>query len=368
MEYKDAIRKLISLYGEEILKDHFLSFSILSDYIGSSIYSKKLLFIFAEVNKKHDLYSLFKNHKLLEARNILTSDFKKGNYNCDSKEFVDALNPISELLNPIEFKDYESKKLKQSKPTKKKKVIKKKEVTKVEDDNNIVELIYTLNDVASKKAELKNIDVNVNECKGLSICMDNKSDNEYCLCKVDEQTKNLVTIKEGEADENLTLVLDDDAEATYYLFVPKCKYESLNVNVGNGSLNIYGSNKKKSFICDEVKINVNNGNLFFNGKTNRCDINGNNGDIELSGTYGDLNINRIDSNISGWILFKSKKESYYFKCVLINGKINLYIEKLYKSIGRRMFFKRRNYCGFENIGDKKLLINIATANGEININ
>lgn len=76
MEYKDAITKLLSLYGEDIVKDNFLLFSILSDYLGSSIYSKKLLSIFFEVNKRLNLYSLFKEHSLIEARNILSSDFK----------------------------------------------------------------------------------------------------------------------------------------------------------------------------------------------------------------------------------------------------------------------------------------------------
>lgn len=376
MEYKDGIRKLISLYGEDILKDHFLSFSILSDYLGSSIYSKKLLFIFYEVNKRYDLYSLFKNHNLLEARTILTCDFKTKSYNCDSKEFVDVINPVAELLNPKEFKYYESKKVKQSESINQATVIKVKKdeskqcsfkIDKNDNDDNSKNISYKLNS-KKKTVLLESINVKANDCKELYICADYNYDTKYYLCKHDVNTRNLITISYGETNKDLTLSIDDEPDGIYYLFLPKHKFKSLNVNISNGSLYIYGSNKNESFICNEMKIYLNNGNLFLNGKSTNCDIKGTSGDINLVGTYSDLNIDKIYSNVSGSILFKSKKRCYNFNCKLSSGKVKVYIDKLYKSIGKRIFLKRRHFYGYENIDDKKLCLNIITLYGEINLN
>lgn len=376
MEYKDAITKLLSLYGEDIVKDNFLLFSILSDYLGSSIYSKKLLSIFFEVNKRLNLYSLFKEHSLIEARNILSSDFKNHYYNCNSKEFVEAINPIAELLNPKEFQYYESKKIKESESTNQVEVVKVKKETskqnsfridKNNNDDNSKDTSYKVNP-KKKSILLESINVNVNNCKELYISSDNNSGTKYYLCKLDVASENLFIISCGEVNKDLTLSINDDHDGTYYLFVPKNKYKSLKVNQENGSLNIYGSNKNEEFICNNMKINIINGNLFLNSKTTSCDIKGAYGDITLIGTYSDLNIDKTKSNIRGLISFKSKKQTYNFTCRLARGKVFVNIEKLNKSIGKRLFLKRRLYLGDESIANKKLCIKIITLYGNIKIN
>lgn len=117
-----------------------------------------------------------------------------------------------------------------------------------------------------------------------------------------------------------------------------------------------------------MKINIINGNLFLNSKTTSCDIKGAYGDITLIGTYSDLNIDKTKSNIRGLISFKSKKQTYNFTCRLARGKVFVNIEKLNKSIGKRLFLKRRLYLGDESIANKKLCIKIITLYGNIKIN
>ncbi len=377
MEYTDAIKKLISLYGEDILKDHFLSFSILSDYLGSSIYSNKLLLIFDEANKRLDLYTLFKEHNLEESRDILSNDFKDYSYNCDFNEFENAIDPIAELLNPLEFKQYKSKMVTKNESVKKVEVVKAK---KEESKNNS-------NGLCSNKKLLENISVSVNNCFKLNICYSKKRDNKYYLLKENVYRERPLTISTDELDKNLDLSIDGSPFDTYYLYLPKNKYKSLNVNVQNrgsldvgfGSLDVevrdlHDSKRDTKFLCDDIKITINNGILSLNTVSTSCEINGYEGDVFLWGTYSNLKIFKSKSNIEGLLTFKSKMIDYNFYCNVDRGYIKVLIYGLHNGdnrelkIGNRLLFKSKRIIFTPFINNKEIKLSLFTKHGKITIN
>lgn len=376
MEYTDAVKKLISLYGEDILKDHFLSFSILSDYLGSSIYSNKLLLIFDEANKRLDLYTLFKEHNLEESRDILSNDFKDYSYNCDFKEFENAIDPIAELLNPLEFKQYKSKMVTKNESVKEVEVVKAK---KEESKNNS-------NGLSSNKKLLENISVSVNHCYKLNICYSKKSDNKYYLLKKIDTHKRPLTISTNELDKNLDLSIDGSLFDTYYLYLPKNKYKSLNVNVQKcifvevGVDDSYDPKRNKKFLCDDIKITIDYGNLTLNTLSSSCEINGYEGDVLLWGTYSNLKILKSKSNIVGFLTFKSKMIDYNFDCTVWRGNIEVQIDGLHKSDGKWLYgldksdnlwnrlFKRKFIFDRPIIDNKEIKLRLFTNHGKIKIN
>ncbi len=374
MEYTDAIKKLISLYGEDILKDHFLSFSILSDYLGSSIYSNKLLLIFDEANKRLDLYTLFKEHNLEESKDILSNDFKDYSYNCDFNEFENAIDPIAELLNPLEFKQYKSKMVTKNESVKEVEVVKAK---KEESKNNS-------NGLSSNKKLLENISISVNNCLHFYICYGKNSDNKYYLHKASlPKVSCFSTISTDELDKNLDLSIDGSPIDIYYLYLPKNKYKSINVNVQNGALEIYGSNRYTKFLCEDIKINIENGLFFLNTLSTSCMIKGCKGDVYLMGTYGFLRIDKLYSNIEGRLTFKSKMKDYSFYCTVYRGDIDVQIHGLHKSDGIwkhglhksdnlwNRLFKRKFIFDtpiIDNKDNKRIGLILSTNHGKIIIN
>ncbi len=369
MEYTDAIKKLISLYGEDILKDHFLSFSILSDYLGSSIYSNKLLLIFDEANKRLDLYTLFKEHNLEESKDILSNDFKDYSYNCDFNEFENAIDPIAELLNPLEFKQYKSKMVTKHESVKEVEVVKAK---KEESKNNS-------NGLSSNKKLLENISISVNNCLILYICYSKKSDNKYYLLKKIASRKRPLTISTDELDKNLDLSIDGSPFDTYYLYLPKNKYKSLNVNVNYGlvevgNFELWDSKRNIKFLCDDIKITIDNGYLKLNTQCISCEINGYEGDVCLYGTYSNLKIFKVKSRIGGILTFKSKMIDYNFDCTVHRGDIEVLIDGLHFSDnrifkwGNRLLFKTKCLNFTPIIDNKEIKLNLFTNHGKIIIN
>jgi len=100
MNYKETIEKLFNNNGSNILNEYFRANSLLLDYVGSSIYDKRLVEVILMVYKIVDVYLLFKVKGLDDARNTLQEMYKYNYFNCTKQELVDAINPISDLLYP----------------------------------------------------------------------------------------------------------------------------------------------------------------------------------------------------------------------------------------------------------------------------
>jgi len=110
MSFKDAFNELIFTYGLDILKDNFRTRAILSDLVGSSYYDIKLIDIFCKVLKNYDLFNIFSEKGLKEGRLYLNNVYKQYKELCNGKEFADAINPISQMICPKEYKEAEEKK------------------------------------------------------------------------------------------------------------------------------------------------------------------------------------------------------------------------------------------------------------------
>ena len=102
MSFEEALNKIIDDYGFEILKDTFRTYSLISDYVGSSIYDSRLAKLFECVYYCFNLYELFKEKGLSDARKFLEK--KYDNFSEYTKrEFVDAINPLAKRVCPDEY-------------------------------------------------------------------------------------------------------------------------------------------------------------------------------------------------------------------------------------------------------------------------
>ena len=112
MSFKEAFRKLINTYGYDILHERFRTRSILSDYVMNDFYAKKLIDVFLLINSQYNIQFILVDKGLVEARAFFQSIYPRFKEHCTAKEFVDAINPISELVCPEQYKYYEENKVK----------------------------------------------------------------------------------------------------------------------------------------------------------------------------------------------------------------------------------------------------------------
>ena len=102
MSFEEALNKVIDEYGYDILKDTFRTYSLISDYVGSSFYDTRLAKLFECVYYCFDLYELFSTKGLKDARKFLETKYENFS-EYTKREFVDAINPIAKRICPDEY-------------------------------------------------------------------------------------------------------------------------------------------------------------------------------------------------------------------------------------------------------------------------
>lgn len=110
MSFKEALNNLIQKNGIEVLNDKFKTRSFLSDRVGSNYYDNKLIEHFLLINCIFDLPTLFKKKGLKKGRDFLQEKYENFKYDITKKEYVDSINPISEIICPKEYAKFQKKK------------------------------------------------------------------------------------------------------------------------------------------------------------------------------------------------------------------------------------------------------------------
>lgn len=103
MSFKESLNKLVYNHGIEVLNDKFKTRSFLLDCVGSNYYENRLIEHFLLINCIFDLTTLFKKKGLKKSRCFLQEKYENFKYDISKKEYVDSINPIAEIICPIEF-------------------------------------------------------------------------------------------------------------------------------------------------------------------------------------------------------------------------------------------------------------------------
>ena len=98
MIYKEAINKLINEHDSNILDNSFLSYSILSDYVGSSLYDKGLVNSFYVISKKYNIFIVLKSDGLSKGLKFFEEKYLEFKNVISKKEYVDTIKSIAEII------------------------------------------------------------------------------------------------------------------------------------------------------------------------------------------------------------------------------------------------------------------------------
>ena len=357
MEYRDAVQKVINTYGKDIIDNHFCFYNIVSDYVGSSIYSKSLASLSFKINKILDLRSIVLNNSVEEANDYLSKCYCEGDYECSFEEFKRAIVPLVEALRPNEGLTIESSKDIDTNDSISVTIhrSKRRNIDSKETDN------------ASKEAKKQDLRFNkimvTANCQKLTIIA-NKS-KTFDISK-ENTNGNLNGVDYQIGKHNNLNVNISDLEGSYILSIPDKQYMSFDINQTQGDLFISG-NDLDELKCKKIKINSENGEVAINVKTDSCKVSGNNGNVKVNGSYGNLEIKKYRANVYGNIRFVSNEPSYNFTCNVTYGSIYVYIKDFPSRIGRVLFIKRKSYFGGKMISNKYLSCYVWTVEGEIDI-
>ena len=123
MDYREGIKTLIKNYSFDVFLDIFRARSILSDLIGSNIYANHLMDLILDLYQEFSVHQIFVDNGIIKGRKVLAKIY--GNYKdkYPKKEYIDALNPISEILYPKEYQSLQDNKKVVVKEQKRKRIL-----------------------------------------------------------------------------------------------------------------------------------------------------------------------------------------------------------------------------------------------------
>ena len=334
MDFKDALKILIDREGYEIFNNIFRARSLLLDYVRYNPYQIKLIYLFCDIYNYYNLYEIFKEKGLEKARHYLILVFHKYKDSYSFIEYKDAINPISEIIYPEEYKN-----------SIKEKIIKNEVIIKRES----VQLY--------KYQNIKGLNIKVS-AKSLRIISNVKD--EIKIYK-DSEDKLIDLNKYEYINNNLSINLKKNKN-NIIINIPK-KLHLLNLSII--------SNNTPIEIPDLIyanKCNITNKkeNILVNLKCNNLSIDNKLGYTYIKGNIRDLNVSSTNGNIT-FELDTKKRKNINLNIQSNTGCINgIFEESIKMSLIRKLFMKRRMLMK-EQINNCKINFNLTTNKGKIRI-
>lgn len=265
MNYNDAIEKIISEYGIDILSNRFITRSILSDYIRNQYESVKLIDALYNIYEICNVVDVFRENGFTNGRVELKKIYNESSINCSIKEYKNSINPISKYLFPDEY-----------------------EVANNIKENNDVTLVASKNKNGSKNEKLTIInneitkDVkrnNGNIIKNIEIDIGNNQ----LLLRRTKNNKIEIYVGNKQIDiknytiMNNTLFIDFKNVKTpniIYIYIPHKNYDSLCINNYCADELIFSSIDIELYNLDLRKTNYIFKKILINGQYIKLDFKG----------------------------------------------------------------------------------------------
>lgn len=313
MSFKDAFNELIFLYGIDILKDNFRTRAILSDLVGSSYYDVKLIDIFCKVMKNYDLFNIFQEKGLKEGRQFLNNVYKQYKELCNGKEFADAINPISAMICPAEFKEAEEKKKtitindnqihKQLKETVNNGELVLTEKTKVKPG-----LVRTN---SMDHTKIKKIEIEVNAL-GLIVKPANNDKISVFIGNKEETNLGKFEVVDGVLKIHL-----EKKDKVIFLYLPVNRYQKVTISTMNALVDI---SDESQFRIEDLEVKTTNGNIYSNVSSKNIKLETTNGFILIKGYIDKIIANTTNGNID-FNLGIGTKKTLNIRTKTTNGNI-----------------------------------------------
>ena len=362
MEYSIAIEKLINSYKLDILDNTFLSRSILLDYIGNSIYDKKLVDVFYYINKTNNIKNIFINSSLHEGRKILEGIYQDHKNDITKQEFVDAINPISKIIYPVEYEEYIKNKVNNKVLVNKVVVKKKKEEPVVKATPKPIVLNPPPKQTTPKqvkKKTIQKISVKLYNNK-LEIYHHDKKDIEIYIDNKLQKLSNYQVINQD------TYLFDfSNKIGDIIIYLPNKMYNLLEIEANSNCI-VLGKNSNNLLKVRKIIINSRKSYLTLYCKTLTMNINTRIAIINIYSILKNLKIYTFDSSLYFDIDVPYDKGSIHIDGfnVRITGKFKN--GKLIPKLNKFLFMKK-NIRDIYYSGNTELKLDIKTKVGSIKI-
>ncbi len=232
-----------------------------------------------------------------------------------------------------------------------------------------------------QQAEVKKEEMIKDKFSAIEISSDNAEidimPTKESVAKIELVTRGIkerkINFKTGVKGKTLSIVLEGEKgfrfgfyPQTYHLnvFLPKKQYESMEVENGNGEVQV------EQMKIDDVRVTLINGEAELNGLTaERVEVESNNGKIQLNDVVGEIRGSTVNGEIdvatkaldhplqlestNGEIRVQTEKEptNTRFDVSVVNGEINI-LDK---------------YTGSTTIGKGENVVKLTTVNGEVSV-
>lgn len=348
MDFNNAIIKMIDESSLDVLKDAFRMRSILYDFVGSSIYDKKLVDVFCHIAADIDFNDTFTNLGLSKGREEFKSKFVNYKTICTASEYVDAINPISSIICKDEYLEYQKSK----KQNVEKKIVEAVSINKAQ--NTVLEQKTLLagkkqqvaakvmsNPIINQNRDISKIKGIVIKTKDQNIRFKSKSSGSICVFKGDSKRSmslskypiinNKLYLDFVDMDDNITISLNTNI------------YESLNITSNGGNI-LIERGYRFPLCINHLKIKTVTGDISVECRCMDLKINSEFGAIKIAETTGNITAHSEYGKI-----FYSLPNTYS-QC-----KIDLYTKyndilldfKKNKAIAIKAFIKaRKNHVNF----------------------
>lgn len=349
MDFKEILEMIVNKDGYEALNDIFRVHSILSDYVTFTPSKNKIISLYSEIYKECNLVDLFKTKGLNEGRKYLISIYPKYKSKCTIDEFKEAINPISYLICPEEYENYQ--KVKQENINKNK-IIKQVNVVKNNNANapqkNQVPTIT--NDVIKKIKLIYSV--------GKMTIVYNKTDD---LEIVSESLKPITPTKQTFNNGILNLTILRQGSNIIIKLPKSCKLKKLEIFGEIGSLVMQDKINAKDAV-----IYLKEGYHYIKVKGENLKVGAQSLSVDLECDIKNLFLNNTNGNVY-YNLYLDGKRKANLNLNVLNGNIFGFFYGHSCSRLTRVLFKTRSIHKTVMIGKCEATLNIDAPNGRIRI-
>lgn len=375
VEYKLAVEMVIHKEDKSIFEDPYLFYCKVGDLIGSSHVDNHLLKIYLEVNRKIDLYNLFTVNGLLKGRRILSDEFKKKSFNFTARDFVQAINPISKAICPVEFQQFVESKFAKDKGVSNNQLARvinnPVQVFKAPKQNNALQVgVEISKNINPPVKQIPQNHTQPNKIRRVWIYARSaqfrvklNNTNSYSLYSIDEKRgiRSRIPIKE---QNGLLRVYACDLDEVFELHLPNTCYEAITIDSSRGDViidNNIGPLKAKT-----IKVDYYSCKLELYAECNKLITYSNSGSVYLKGKYGSIETNTKGGNVWGDIEVNSRSRKHNFVITTDRGYISLGVKGLPKEFGSGLF-KRNKYSDVQFINGMAVTFNLLSKRANVRL-
>ncbi|MCR5490880.1 MAG: hypothetical protein K6F32_01990 [Bacilli bacterium] len=366
MDYRDAVREFERRHGLSGFANRFLVRSILSDCVGASVTDKRLIDALFELSLIFDVVAEFQSVGLNKGRKKVAELYDANaslNGRFSTREVIDAVNPITELVCPSEFKSSRGKRNKKAGGAV---VVKKQRSEHVGRNTPLIHKSAPIPQKATppkkaspakRTAAIDNITLSVNAAFFTMA----ETDDKQLSVLIDGKRMKLDSSHLSVTGDGLVIPIDSP-RSDVRLVLPKKRYDTVTIAAGDTNIFYNGTNDKRMRFKN-LRLSARRGVIYVSAIGESLDIQLDQGNITIGGDFAKANA-QVQSGLISVHMWNRLHKDVSLNLMAKHGKISggFFQGKLKPSFHR---FMRKTYavqqiCMAENV---RVDLNLKAGNG-----